>query len=166
MTAPWWGREANPKAAARMVRDAQGQLQPELAEARRQTVEGEVRDRIGAYTPEWTRRQESDPGLILVRLFSEQAGPVLKRLNRLPEKMFVEYLRSAGVRPLGLRPASSLLQFEVAQGATRSVLVPKGFQVGARPAAWPCSGPPMRRAQADGHWRWPSRRWKGRASIA
>ena len=66
MTAPWWGREANAQAAARMVRDAQGQLQPELAEARRQTVEGEVRDRIVAYTPEWTRRQESDPGLMIV----------------------------------------------------------------------------------------------------
>lgn len=137
MTAPWWGREASGYAQVRathMVRDAQGQLQPELTDARRQTVETELREHIAAFTPEWTRRQESDPGLILVRLFSEQAEPVLKRLNRLPEKIFVEYLRSAGVKPLGLRPAAALLQFEVAQGATRSVLVPKGFQAGARPA--------------------------------
>jgi predicted phage baseplate assembly protein len=135
MSAPWWGREADASQLARLLRNATGQTVPELIEARRALVEQELRQRIGAFTPQWTRLQADDPGLALVRLFSEQAEPILQRLNRLPDKVFVEYLRSAGVTPLAQRPAQALLQFEVSSAAPNSVLVARGFQAGARPAA-------------------------------
>ena len=72
--------------------------------------------------------------MALVRLFSEQMEPALSRLNRLPEKTFVEFLNIAGVQLMPATPAKTLLEFSVADGAPQSVLVSRGFQVGAQPA--------------------------------
>jgi predicted phage baseplate assembly protein len=59
--------------------------------------------------------------------------PVLQRVNRLPEKLFVEFLRIANVQPAAPTPAAVLLRFEVSDAAPGSVVVPKGFQVAGRP---------------------------------
>jgi len=109
-------------------------IQPELAAASREAVAAEVRGRIAAFTPEWTSQRVDDAGQALVRLFAEQMEPVLERVNRLPEKAFVEVLSAAGVAPLPATPAAALLQFEISPGAPASTLIPRGFQVGARPA--------------------------------
>jgi predicted phage baseplate assembly protein len=135
MTAPWWGKEASPSQVARIVR-AKGpaRTQPELASASLAAVVAEVNQCIESFTPEWTNRKTSDPGVALVRLFGEQTEPVLKRLNRLPEKAFVEFLSIAGIQPLPATAARTLLEFEVSDGASQSILVTRGFQVGAQPA--------------------------------
>jgi predicted phage baseplate assembly protein len=59
---------------------------------------------------------------------------VLQRLNRLPEKALVEFLRTAGIMLLPARPARAMLSFTASPSAPQSVLVPDGFQVSA-PAA-------------------------------
>src|SRR5262249_34702799 len=86
------------------------------------------------FTPEWTNLRATDAGIALTRLFGEQMEPVLERLNRLPEKTFVEFLNLAGVQPLPASPAAALLEFQVVESAPQSVLVSKGVQVGAQPA--------------------------------
>jgi predicted phage baseplate assembly protein len=101
----------------------------------RDWVSAEARSRIISYTPEWTNLRQGDAGLALVQLFGELAEPILERVNRLPEKSFVEFLRIAGVEPLTALSASAMLEFKVSDGAPQSVLVAKGFQVGARPAS-------------------------------
>ena len=108
--------------------------QPELLSSSRQAVATQVRERIKSFTPQWTNLRGNDAGIALIRLFSEQMEPVLQRLNRLPEKAFVEFLSLAGVQPLPARAASVLLEFTVSDGAPESVFVPSGFQVGAQPA--------------------------------
>src|SRR5262245_8664688 len=60
--------------------------------------------------------------------------PVLERLNRLPEKSFVEFLSMAGVQPLQASPAAALLEFEVSASAPQSIFINQGFQVSAQPA--------------------------------
>ena len=128
MSAAWWSAvsEHEPQALA-----ADG-VRPQLQPATREAVADELKARIPAYTPEWTRRGSGDAGMALVRLFSEQMEPVLQRLNRLPDKALVEFLTIAGVAPLPASPARALLQFEVADNAPQSVLVPEGFQCSAR----------------------------------
>jgi predicted phage baseplate assembly protein len=137
MSAPWWGREAVPGKAGRMVPAAASGgpagIQPELAPATRADVIAEVRGRIPRYTPEWSSQRVDDAGQALVRLFGEQMEPVLERVNRLPEKALVEVLSAAGVSPLAATPASVLLRFEISLEAPASTLIPRGFQVGARP---------------------------------
>lgn len=136
MTQPWWGKEAAPDDDARFTtaRATPYGRQPELLPATRRAVADEVRARIKNFTPEWTNFRTTDAGAALVLLFGEQMEPVLQRLNLLPQKSLVEFLILAGVSPLPATPAEALLQFTVSAGARQSVLVPVGFQVGARPA--------------------------------
>ena len=106
--------------------------QPELSPSSRDAVAKEVRGRIKHFTPEWTNLQSGDAGIALIRLFGEQMEPVLERLNRLPEKSFVEFLKIAGLQPSAARTSNVLLEFEVSSGAVESVALPPGFEVGAR----------------------------------
>jgi len=132
---PWWTREAAPRRQARIVSGtAAGTVEPRLVEASARQHLAVLRSRIAAFTPEWTRLTEEDAGVALVKLFGSQLQPLLDRLNRLPEKALVETLRLAGIERLPGTAARALLEFSVADGAPRSVLVPRGFQVGAPPA--------------------------------
>jgi predicted phage baseplate assembly protein len=131
----WWGREAGPERRGRIVpAPGTGGVAPELVEATRERVRADIRERVPAYTPDWTNPDRADAGVALVRLFGSQAEPVLARLNRLPEKLLVEHLNIAGVRPLPAVPAGALLQFTATPPTGESVLVPAGFQTGAPPA--------------------------------
>jgi predicted phage baseplate assembly protein len=105
-----------------------------LVQADRSVVAREITARISAFTSDWKPPPRGDAGTALVKLFSEQAEPVLQRVNRLPEKQLVELLRTAGVEPAPPTPASAILELTVSPAAPQSVLVPRGFQVGARPA--------------------------------
>ncbi|MGB3441556.1 MAG: putative baseplate assembly protein [Actinophytocola sp.] len=132
----WWDRDADGAAAdeARMVPGPSG-VQPELVDATREAVRAAVRDRIPGYTPDWTNPDRQDAGVALVRLFGTQAEPVLGRVNRLPEKLLAEHLRTAGVRRAPATAATALLEFTVTPPDGASVLVPSGFQAAAsRPA--------------------------------
>lgn len=130
MTDVWWARDA----------DGDGRIvpgpgpsggQPELVDATREAVRAAVRDRIPGYTPDWTNPDRQDAGVALVRLFGTQAEPVLTRVNRLPEKVLVEHLDTAGVRRRPATAAGALLEFTVNPPDGASVLVPAGFQATA-----------------------------------
>lgn len=135
MSEVWWGKESRRNLQARLKRtDDSSAAQPELLPSSRQGVTDELRARTKNFTPEWTNQRATDAGVALTRLFGEQMEPVLERLNQLPEKSLVEFLNLAGVQPLQASPAAALLEFEVSESAPQSVLVSKGFQVGAQPA--------------------------------
>jgi predicted phage baseplate assembly protein len=108
--------------------------QPQLLPPSREAVAGDLRSHIKYFTPEWTVLDPNDAGVALLRLFSEQMEAALSRLNRLPDKTFVEFLNIAGVQMLPASPAKTLIEFSVADGAPQSILVSRGFQVGAKPA--------------------------------
>jgi predicted phage baseplate assembly protein len=125
----WWGREAT----AGDVPTLAGDGTPILHAGDRRTVAADVRGRIRAYTPSWSRRGE-DAGEALVRLFGEQAEALLGRLNRWPEKALVEFLVTAGIAQRPAKPATVMVAFTIAPSAGQSALVPAGLQIGAQPA--------------------------------
>jgi predicted phage baseplate assembly protein len=129
MSAPWWVREAfSPE--AQLVK---GTGVPVLAQADRAALVGEVRGRVKAFTPEWRSVRADDAGQAFLRVFSEELEAVLLRLDRYPQKVLVEVLSRAGVAPLPPTPAETLVEFTASPSAPRPALVPKGFQLGARP---------------------------------
>jgi hypothetical protein len=136
MTRIWWGKESRPPRGVRLTasRGTPYAQQPELLSALRKEIQDEVRARVRSYTPEWTNLRPTDAGMTLVKLFGEQIEPVIQRLNLLPKKSFIEFLSLAGVSALPATPAEAMLEFTVSNGAKQSVLVGRGFQVGARPA--------------------------------
>ncbi|HMG72725.1 MAG TPA: putative baseplate assembly protein [Pyrinomonadaceae bacterium] len=138
MSEVWWGKESlsNRRVRLKPVIPPLPPV-PELSAPSRQDVKNELRSRIRSFTPEWTNLRTTDAGMALVQLFSEQLEPVLERLNRLPEKTFVEFLNVAGIKPLQASPAAALLEFEVSDTAPQSVFVGKGFQASAQSAEGP-----------------------------
>ena len=132
----WWGREADSQGEPMMTAcPGLAGTQPELLLASRQAVRAAVAARMAGFTWDWTNAGRDDSGVALVRLFGIQMEPLLSRVNRLPEKALIEYLRIAGAAPLPATAAEALLTFTVSPAAGRSVLIPAGFQAGASPAA-------------------------------
>jgi predicted phage baseplate assembly protein len=135
MSEVWWGKEADKTRRPRIIRSQdQAAAQPQLLSPSRNDVTEELLGRRQSFTPDWTNARPTDAGIALVKLFGEAMEPVLERLNRLPEKAFVDFLDLAGVSPFPARPAAALLEFEVSENAPQSISINRGFQVGARPA--------------------------------
>ena len=79
--------------------------------------------------PQWTDLSPGDPGRTLIEVFAYLTEIMLYRLNRLPDKAYVEFLRLIGVQ---LRPpsaASVMLKFTAARNATRQMRIPRGTRV-------------------------------------
>ena len=69
-------------------------------------------------------------------LFGGLMEPVLTRLDKLPQKAFVEAIRIIGIEPLPAEAASAMLEFTILDGETGSVLIPRDSRwvLGRRPA--------------------------------
>ena len=80
---------------------------PNLDDLTFDRLEAMMRDRIPIVAPDWTDHNESDPGIALIQLFAHMAEQIGYRLNRVPEKTYVEFLKFAGVRLTLARPAST-----------------------------------------------------------
>ena len=53
----------------------------------------EARRRIIRYCPEWTDYNLSDPGITLIELFAWMTETMIYRLNRVPEKNYLKFMR-------------------------------------------------------------------------
>jgi hypothetical protein len=61
--------------------------------------------------PEWNDLSPSDPGVVLLELFAYLTDTMIFRLNRLPEKAYIEFLRLMGVTLYPPSAASVMLTF-------------------------------------------------------
>src|SRR3989442_188107 len=89
--------------------------------------------RIPVHTPEWTNFNASDPGITLLELFASIADPIYYRLDLIPERVRLKFLRLTG---LPLRPASAARGVVVLtneRGAARVVTLPAGLPLAAGP---------------------------------
>ncbi|MGL4397982.1 MAG: putative baseplate assembly protein [Hyphomicrobium sp.] len=93
-------------------------------------IESMLRTRIPVIAPDWTDHNESDPGITLIQLFAHLAEQVGYRLNRVPDKTYVELLKLVGVQLRASVAASALMAFFLtkAERAT-AVLVPTGTKI-------------------------------------
>jgi hypothetical protein len=112
-----------------LVRGTGSVREPQLLEAQRTPAMRELLTRAAAYTPEWSNQTTVDAGFAFARLFVELREPVAQKLNRLPEKVFVEFLRAAGISILPQQPARAMLTFAVDEDAPGPITLPQGFQV-------------------------------------
>lgn len=97
-----------------------------VAEAKRQ-----VRERC----PAWTDLSPGDPGTTLLELYAFLTEVMLYRINRLPEKAYVEFLRLMGVRLAPPGAAGVMLALSRSAGADRRIEVPRGTRVTVARAA-------------------------------
>ncbi|WP_272143448.1 putative baseplate assembly protein [Stigmatella ashevillensis] len=98
----------------------------------RQLLE-EAHLRMAGKCPEWASLSPHDPEKVLLEAFAHLTEMMLHRLNRLPEKAYVEFLRLLGVRLHPPSAASVALRFSLEVPAEYPVDVPRGTRVtGAR----------------------------------
>jgi predicted phage baseplate assembly protein len=106
-----------------------------------ETLVADAKRRIPGYTPEWTDLNDSDPGMTLVQLFAWLEEMILYRLNKVPDKNFIEFLKLIGIELNPPAPATGELTFQLSSPGPTSppgsppnteslvVLVPQGSQV-------------------------------------
>ncbi len=95
----------------------------------------EARAQVAQSCPEWTDLSPHDPGMVLLEAFAHLTETMLYRLNRLPEKAYVEFLRLLGARLQPPGAASVALRFSVSRPAERAVDIPRGTRVTVARAA-------------------------------
>lgn len=88
---------------------------PQLDDLRFQIVTDQLRRQIALFTPEWTDHNDSDPGITLIQLFGHLAEQIGYRLNRLPDKVYIELLKLVGIRLQPAEAARTWLAFYLAK---------------------------------------------------
>jgi predicted phage baseplate assembly protein len=101
-----------------------------------ETLVSNARRRIPGYTPEWTDFNESDPGITLMQLLAWLGEMILWRLNRVPEKNYIEFLKLIGIELSPPAPARAELTFTLSTAGSprpglpdKAVLIPAGTKV-------------------------------------
>ncbi len=94
----------------------------------RQLVE-EARRHIIQSCPGWTDLSPGDPGIVLLELFAHLTETMIYRLNRVPDKMYIEFLRLIGTRMQPPAAASVSLLFSRARAEDQSISIPRGTRV-------------------------------------
>ncbi|WP_434390684.1 putative baseplate assembly protein [Melittangium boletus] len=102
---------------------------PHLDDRDFQRLLEDARAHLARACPEWTDPSPHDPGQVLLELFAYLTDTLLYRLNRLPEKAYVEFLRLLGVRLQSPSAATARLRFTLPRPAERPVEIPRGTGV-------------------------------------
>src|SRR4051812_29566156 len=97
---------------------------PNLDDRSWQDIVDECRALIPRYAPEWTDHNPSDLGIALMELFAWLVEGMIYRLNRVPEKNFIEFLNLLGISRDPATPASVFLTYSTANAVT----MPSGSQ--------------------------------------
>lgn len=91
--------------------------------------------RIRKSCPQWTDLSAGDPGMTLLELFAFLTETMIYRLNRVPEKAYVEFLRLLGVKLLPPAAAGARLRFSLKSPQSKAVEIPRGTRVTVARAA-------------------------------
>ena len=107
----------------------------------RQLVDSAIA-RIRQDAPDWSDLSPGDPGIVLVEVFAYLTEALIYRLNRVPDKLFIEFLRLIGVRLQPPAAAAVNLRFSREEGVQGPIEIPRGTHVTvARPVGG--SEPPV-----------------------
>ncbi len=102
---------------------------PQLDDRDFRQLVAEARSVIRRSAPQWTDLSPSDPGMVLVELFAHLTDLMIYRLNRVPEKAYIEFLRLMGLMLEPPAAASVVLRFERRPPGEGPVAIPAGTRV-------------------------------------
>jgi hypothetical protein len=110
---------------------------PNLDDRRFDDLVAEARDRVRRSCPDWTDLSVHDPGVALLEAFAYLTEVMLYRLNRLPEKAYLEFLNLLGVTRRPPAAAWAELTFTRTGADTGRIAIPAGTRVAAARGADP-----------------------------
>lgn len=103
----------------------------------------ESRRWIARTCPQWTDLSPHDPGMVILELFAHLTETMIYRLNRLPEKAYVEFLRLMGVKLNPPIAANVKLRFTLNRAQNKPTEIPKGVRVTLSRAGGSGEPPPV-----------------------
>jgi hypothetical protein len=111
-------------------------IPPNLDDRDFQKLLADAREMIRKQCPQWTDLSPADPGMVLLEAFAFLTDVMIYRLNRLPEKAYVEFLRLMGVTLDAPAAATARLRFSLGGAQFQPVVIPRTTRVTlSRPAA-------------------------------
>lgn len=105
--------------------------EPQLDDRDFEQLMRDLRLRIPRYSKEWTNYNDSDPGITLLQLFAWLSEMMLFRMNQVPLKNYIKFLKLMGQELRPARPALARLTFTAAPGVDAQP-VPARTQVSAQ----------------------------------
>jgi predicted phage baseplate assembly protein len=102
---------------------------PNLDDRRFNDLFEEMKSLIPRYAPEWTDHNLSDPGISMLQLFAWLGDIIIYRLNRVPDRNYIEFLRLIGVELKPATPARAEVTFTLSSLDRRAVVIPKGARI-------------------------------------
>lgn len=104
---------------------------PNLDDRRFQDIVDEAIQLIPRFAPEWTDRNDSDPGIAITKLFAWMTELTLFRMNQVPELAYVKFLQMIGIEQKPAAAARVELMFTPARNDVSEIWVPQGTQAAA-----------------------------------
>lgn len=102
---------------------------PQLDDRDYQQLLAEAKALIPTHAPEWTDLSPGDPGVTLLELMAYLTDAMLYRLNRIPDKVFVQFLNLVGITLTPPAAASVELTFTVTKPAIAPIMIKRGTRV-------------------------------------
>ena len=102
---------------------------PQLDDRRFQDIVDEARRLIPRHCPGWTDHNLSDPGITLIELFAWMTEAIIYRLNRVPDRAYIEFLNLLGLSLEPPRPARAEVSFRLTAAQAGPVTIPVGTEV-------------------------------------
>jgi hypothetical protein len=102
---------------------------PNLDDRRFAQLVEDARRLIVQHCPDWTDLTPGDPGMTLLEAFAYLTETMIYRLNRLPDKAHIEFLRLIGVRLQPPAAAAGILRLRLSRPHQYPVQVPRGTRV-------------------------------------
>ena len=89
---------------------------PDLDDRKWKDLVEEARALIPTYAPQWTDHNPSDVGMTLIELFAFLVEGLAYRLNRVPDKNYIQFLNLLGITRDPATPARAFLTFTAPPG--------------------------------------------------
>lgn len=108
---------------------------PNLDDRTFKSLVDEAIERVRAHGGAWNELSASDPGTIIIEAFAYLTELLLYRVNRVPEKAYIEFLRLLGLSVGPPSAARAKLRFTLDDESAPAVILPAGIRVQADDAS-------------------------------
>src|SRR6266700_3959706 len=98
---------------------------PDLDDRRFQQLVDDAKRMVQKRCPEWTDHNVSDPGITLIETFAFMVDQLIYRLNRVPDRLYLEFLNLLGVNLFPPTAAQGEVTFWLSAAQPQPVSVPK-----------------------------------------
>lgn len=105
---------------------------PNLDDRRFQDLVDDAKRYVQTHCPQWTDHNVSDPGITLIETFAMVTDQLLYRLNRVPDRLYLQFVELLGLEFVRPTSATTQVTFWLSAPQPDVVQVPAGTEIATR----------------------------------